>query len=365
MSSVTAFTAARMLEIENTTVVGGLVDVNGDLLLQPRVGEPINAGQVKGEKGDPGDAGIDGDATLPAGTISLWSGDVAPANWLICDGSAVSRIAYASLFAIIGTKYGAGDGATTFNLPSLSGRTPVGKDSLQTEFNLLGKIGGAKTHTLTEAEMPSHDHGGVSAAGNSQFYRLVTNSGASRASNHATGWNGSGGYTDYNDNVWPMSSHTHNIESDGGGGAHNNLQPYQVVNFIIKYSNGDSPGDSQLTDRVSDLEMAQSPLPAGTISAWAAETAPANWLLCDGSPISRTTYASLFAVIGTKFGAGDGTTTFNVPNLKGRVLIGKDSTQTEFDTLGETGGAKSVSTAHSHALSDAVKRRMVSHSVRS
>ena len=80
--------------------------------------------------------------------------------------------------------------------------------------------------------------------------------------------------------------------------------------------------------------------PAGNVSATARTSAPAGGLLCDGQAVSRTTYEVLFTAISTTYGTGDGTTTFNVPNLKGRVPVGVDAGQTEFDTLGETGGAK-------------------------
>lgn len=88
---------------------------------------------------------ITGD-TLPIGSITAYGNETAPANWLICDGSAVSRTAYADLFAVIGTKYGEGDGSTTFNLPNLKGRVPVGLDSDDTDFNTIGKIGGDQPH---------------------------------------------------------------------------------------------------------------------------------------------------------------------------------------------------------------------------
>jgi microcystin-dependent protein len=79
---------------------------------------------------------------------------------------------------------------------------------------------------------------------------------------------------------------------------------------------------------------------AGIVAPYAGDTAPTGWLLCDGSAVSRTTYARLFAKIGTTYGVGDGSTTFNLPNLKGRVVAGYDATQAEFDELGETGGEK-------------------------
>lgn len=62
--------------------------------------------------------------------------------------------------------------------------------------------------------------------------------------------------------------------------------------------------------------------PLGTINAFGGSTAPEGWLLCQGQAISRTTYEDLFAVIGTAFGAGDGSTTFNVPDLRGEFLRG-------------------------------------------
>lgn len=84
--------------------------------------------------------------------------------------------------------------------------------------------------------------------------------------------------------------------------------------------------------------------PVGSIMQFAGSTAPSGWLLCDGSAVGRVTYSALFGVISTTYGVGDNSTTFNVPNLKGKVVVGLDSTQTEFDTLAETGGAKT----HTH-----------------
>lgn len=80
--------------------------------------------------------------------------------------------------------------------------------------------------------------------------------------------------------------------------------------------------------------------PVGIISMYSGTTAPTGWLICDGSAISRTTYATLFGVIGTTYGSGDGSTTFNLPNLKGKVPVGLNSSDTDFDTIGETGGGK-------------------------
>lgn len=82
-----------------------------------------------------------------------------------------------------------------------------------------------------------------------------------------------------------------------------------------------------ITERVNVLIRDYNTLlgvPAGCIMPYAGATAPDGWLLCHGQPVSRTTYADLFAAIGTAYGAGDGTTTFNLPDLRGRVVAGRD-----------------------------------------
>jgi microcystin-dependent protein len=69
------------------------------------------------------------EAAIPTGTVSQFAGSTAPTGWLICDGSAISRSVYSDLFGVVGTTYGAGDGSTTFNIPDLRGRVPVGHSS--------------------------------------------------------------------------------------------------------------------------------------------------------------------------------------------------------------------------------------------
>ena len=149
----------------------------------------------------------------PVGVITAYAGDTAPNGWLLCDGSAVSRTTYANLFSVIGTKCGAGDGSTTFNLPNIKGRSLVGVDPDDTDFNVVGATGGEKTHTLTIDEMPSHTH--------SVKFDQPANGGIA--------WLKSGG-----NSGGPYYSSDF-IQSTGGGQAHNNLQPYIVMNYIISY----------------------------------------------------------------------------------------------------------------------------------
>lgn len=145
----------------------------------------------------------------PAGVVSAYGGSSAPTGYLLCDGSAVSRTTYSALFTAIGTAYGAGDGSTTFNVPNLKGRVPAGYDSSQTEFNALGKTGGEKTHTLTVAEMPEHRH-------------TVSDFPTNTAGNEWVGAAGTAAKTS------KVSSYA------GSSSAHNNLQPYITLNYIIK-----------------------------------------------------------------------------------------------------------------------------------
>lgn len=148
------------------------------------------------------------------GEIKMWPGTAAPPKFAICDGTAVSRTTYAALFAVLGTLYGAGDGSTTFNLPNLKGRVPVGYDSSQTAFDALGETGGEKTHTLTINEMPNHNHG---ISSNRNIYYS------------STGTVGLANSPAYGAGIDAEAS-----VPQGGNAAHNNLQPYIVVNYIIR-----------------------------------------------------------------------------------------------------------------------------------
>ena len=81
-------------------------------------------------------------------------------------------------------------------------------------------------------------------------------------------------------------------------------------------------------------------LPIGAITQFSGSIAPTNWLFCNGQAISRTEYSELFAIIGTHYGEGDGSTTFNLPDFIGRVPVGLDAEDPDFDALGDFGGEK-------------------------
>lgn len=242
-------------------------------------------------------------AASDVGAVFMWGSNTPPKGCLLCDGAAYSRMEYSQLFNVIGTTYGAGDGSTTFNVPDMRGKVAAGRDAEQAEFDVLNESGGEKVHTLTASEIPP--------------LSVTTKNG------DAIGWwqfSGAGG----SQNFVVVGGAMGDVKANayGGGGAHNNLQPYRVFNFVIRYL----PSLNEKTN-LGDT------LPLGTMIEYPSDTMPMNWLLCNGQAVSRTDYTELFAVISTLYGAGDGSTTFNLPDMRGRVAVGKDTTQTEFDML--------------------------------
>ncbi|ALY08994.1 tail protein [Arthrobacter phage Gordon] len=210
MATIITYNPTRTLAIEQKTVVDGSVNGSGDLILEYRDGTTFNGGKVQAPKGPTGTS-----RPVPAAQIMLYAGATPPDGWMFCDGAAVSRTNFPDLYNILGTMYGAGDGSTTFNLPNLKGRVPVGVDVAQTEFEVLGRLGGSKTHTLSVAELPSHTHGVGGHAGkdDENFSGSGTNKfSASDAS---------------------VISYDLYTTSAGTTGAHNNIQPYITMPYII------------------------------------------------------------------------------------------------------------------------------------
>ena len=161
---------------------------------------------------------------IPIGTVLDYAGTTAPTNYMFAYGQAISRTTYASLFSVISTTYGSGDGSTTFNLPDFRGRIGAGRDDMGGSSanritsggsgivgTTLGATGGTETHTLTVAQLASHTHeqrGGTTGVNGMRYE--TTNASATLT----------------NSGIQTVSS--------GSGAAHQNTQPSIIINKIIK-----------------------------------------------------------------------------------------------------------------------------------
>lgn len=161
--------------------------------------------------------------SVRAGFIYVNPSDSLPDGFLWCDGAEHSRTEYPELFAAIGTLYGEGDGSTTFNVPDLQTRVPVGAgDSFE-----LGDTGGEVEHTLTPEEAPEHSH--------RMSYILGAAGGvAGDGTMLQKGYMG----TKYSNVVEEENLWRYTTDVQGGNQPHNNMQPYTVVNYIISTGKG-------------------------------------------------------------------------------------------------------------------------------
>jgi microcystin-dependent protein len=171
--------------------------------------------------------GAHGGDGIPLGTVLPHAGTTAPNGFLFCFGQAVSRTTYADLFGLLSTTYGTGDGSTTFNLPDLRGRVVAGQDDMGgssanrltnqsggLDGDTLGATGGAETHALTVAQMPAHAHPGSTVVDGFAGGGAPDKVSIGQLANQGT---------------FPVD-----VASQGGDGAHNNVQPTIVLNYIIK-----------------------------------------------------------------------------------------------------------------------------------
>lgn len=159
------------------------------------------------------------------GEIRLFAGNYEPQGWMFCDGRSLPVSQYSTLYELLGTTYG-GDGSTTFNLPDLRGRAPMGWGAGPgLTGRSLGATAGAPTVALTNVNMPPHTHTVKAKA-----------SGGGSLTNDPTG------------NIWNNVPSSEKIYADtantsmnantvapftGGNGAHNNVQPCMGINYII------------------------------------------------------------------------------------------------------------------------------------
>jgi microcystin-dependent protein len=211
-------TAAELNLLDGDTSVGSSItvaDADGVVVNDGGTMKTIPASDIK--------TYASGNSLVPSGALMPYAGASAPTGFLLCHGQAVSRTTYSDLFSAISTTYGSGDGSSTFTLPDLRGRVVAGQDDMggasanrltdQTgglNGDTLGDTGGSETHTLTTAQMPAHTH---TVAAQQQVGGDSTNRGGSGQLGAAA---------------------TITSSSTGGDGAHNNVQPTIILNYIIK-----------------------------------------------------------------------------------------------------------------------------------
>jgi len=162
------------------------------------------------------------------GLIAPFATSTVPTDWLECNGAAVSRTTYAVLFASIGVSFGGGDGSTTFNLPDLQGRAPIGSGTGSAlTARTVGQKLGAETHTLTESQMPSHRH----------FYALAEIDDGN-GSGLTSGGQQRGLYSDagtrQTNSVEDTGTNGLFSTATGGGASHPTMPPSLVVKYYIR-----------------------------------------------------------------------------------------------------------------------------------
>jgi len=174
--------------------------------------------------------GIEG---IPTATIVPWSDSSIPTGFLECNGAAVSRSTYSALFAIIGTTYGAGDGASTFNVPDLQDNVAIGKSGTKAlastgganTVQSTGNVGGTTANaTLTEAQLASHKH----------TFTSTTPTSPLQNSNVGQGFPASTGTFNSMNNTGSGTGHQHNMSATFTGDSTSVVQPYLAIIYIIK-----------------------------------------------------------------------------------------------------------------------------------
>ena len=170
--------------------------------------------------------GIEG---IPTATIVPWSSSSVPSGFLECNGATVSRSTYAALFAIIGTTYGAGDGASTFEIPDLQDNVAIGKSGTKALASTggantvasTGNIGGSTANaTLSTGQLASHSHpisGGPNHGGGGGVWKPSDGGGVPDTGNTGSG-----------------TGHSHNMSATFSGDSTSVVQPYLALIYIIK-----------------------------------------------------------------------------------------------------------------------------------
>lgn len=206
------------------------------------------SGQLLQSNGANAPSWISLNSVVPTGTVQMFAGSAIPSGWLECDGTSISSTNYLNLHSVISNTYGGsahtGAGGLNFNLPDLRGRVVIGVGQGSGLTNrALAATTGVETHTLSLAEIPSHNHGGVTGTANSNTshgHSMSTTLGVMQYgfANIGGGYQGALAGTQPYSHTYSAAStntdHTHSINAAGSGSSHNNMQPSIALKFIIK-----------------------------------------------------------------------------------------------------------------------------------
>ena len=198
------------LFVENDETIGGNLSIGGQL-------------SARSFYANRGNFYLDNYILIPYGTIIQSATVNIPEGWLLCNGASIIKISYLNLYNAIGYTYGgSGD---NFNVPDIRGRVSVGTGTgAGLSSRTLGNTGGAETHQLSVGEMPSHSHTSNATGGS---VGLITSTGSNTAAN---GLDNTSGEPDLFATLPSLT-----INSTGSSNAHNNMQPFIVLNYLIKY----------------------------------------------------------------------------------------------------------------------------------
>lgn len=161
------------------------------------------------------------------GQIKTWAFALKPKGYALCDGATMTIQQNAALYALLGVQFG-GNGSTTFQLPDLRGRVPLGAVASNPQY-VQGKTGGAETVTLTTSTMSAHTHGMNASTTAAAFPVPGANSRLAQPGQ----WGNGSTINLYGANAAPATLAADSIGSTGGGAAHDNMQPFLVLNFCI------------------------------------------------------------------------------------------------------------------------------------
>jgi len=240
--------------------------------------------------------------TMALGAIHWYSADgPLPSGWLLCDGTVYDMVDYPDLGSLYGDKYG-GDGVDTFGVPDLVGHFIRGTDSSP------GAESGQDQVTLSVAQLPAHTHTYDYPSPNADFE--------------------AGGVPD------PFAVGNPGVSTNTGSTGSGDAVPTVPLHLTML------PMVKAVTTGVvmTTPQQVPSPFVVGEIRTFAFDVAPTGWLICDGGGYNTALYPDLFDAIGYTFG-GSGNT-FVLPDYGGRVNVGINPADSDFDVIADTGGSK-------------------------